>query len=68
MNAEFWTIRRMALLGAIIMVTYSFATNDHLACRGDRFMRSIGNLVGYAAAGAIVGAIIGRFLPAQNSH
>ena len=58
----------MALLGAIIMVTYGFATNDHLAFEGDRFMRSIGILAAYAAVGAIVGAIIGRFLPAQNSH
>jgi hypothetical protein len=61
---EFWTVRTMALLGALLFVAYGvFGARAELALGGDHASRAFGGLVAYAAIGAVVGAIMARFLP-----
>jgi hypothetical protein len=61
---EFWTIRTMALLGAVLFAAYGILElRTDWALGGDYAYRAVGGLVAYAAVGAIFGAVIARFLP-----
>ncbi len=57
---------RTAVLGAIIMVAYKAATRDQWVLGGDDTARLIGEFIGYALGGALLGAIVGWFLPSQS--
>ena len=48
----FWTVRTMALLGAILFVVFGILSGN-----------SVGGLVANAAVGAIIGGVVARFLP-----
>ena len=57
-------MRTMALLGAVLFVAYgAFGLRAEWALGGDYASRAVGGLVAYAAIGAIVGAVMARFLP-----
>jgi hypothetical protein len=63
---EFWTIRTMALLGAVLFAAYGvFGLQAELALGGDYASRAVGSLIGYAAVGAIFGAVMARLMPRQ---
>jgi hypothetical protein len=68
MKREFRPIGRTALLGAAIALVYGAATKDQWMVGSDDTVRLIGQLLGYAAGGALLGAIVGRFLPSQKSN
>ncbi len=62
--AGFWTIRTMALLGAVLFAAYHmFELRSEWTLGGDYASRAVGGFVAYAAIGAIFGAVIARFLP-----
>jgi hypothetical protein len=65
MNPEFWTIPRMALLGAAAMIAYEALTKADWNIGAPELF---GEFIAYAVVGAIVGAVIGRFLPSRNSN
>jgi hypothetical protein len=56
----FWTVRTMALLGAVLFAAYGAFG---LQLDGRNTARVVGGLVAYAAIGAILGAVMARFLP-----
>jgi hypothetical protein len=61
---EFWTIRTMALLGAVLFAAYHiFEQRSEWALGGAYASRAVGGLVAYAAIGSFFGAVIARFLP-----
>jgi hypothetical protein len=61
---EFWTIRTMALLGAVLFAAYGvFGLQADWALGGDHASRAVGSLVAYAAIGAIFAGVIALFLP-----
>jgi hypothetical protein len=67
LSPDFWTIRTMALLGAVLFAAYGvFGLRAEWALGGDYASRAVGSLVAYAAVGAIFGAVIARFLPARR--
>jgi hypothetical protein len=64
LGPEFWTARTMALLGAVLFAAYGiFGLQAEWALGGDYASRAVGSLVAYAAVGAILGAVMARFLP-----
>jgi hypothetical protein len=61
MAHDFWTVRTVALLGAVLFAAYGvFGLQAEWALGGAS--RAVGSLVVYAAVGAIFGAVIARFL------
>ncbi len=66
MTHRVWMTGRTAVLGAVIMVAYKAATRDQWVLGGDDTARLIGEFIGYALGGALLGAIVGWFLPSQS--
>lgn len=61
---DFWTVRTMALLGAVLFAAYGvFGLQAEWDLGGDYAARAVGGLIAYAATGGIFGAVMGRFLP-----
>ncbi len=59
-------IARTAVLGGAIMVVYKVLTRQQWALGGDDTARLVGEFLGYALGGAVLGAIVGFFLPSQS--
>ncbi len=66
MRSKFAMVGRTALLGAVIMVAYKALTREQWVLSGDNTPRLIGEFLGYALGGALLGAIVGWFLPSQS--
>jgi hypothetical protein len=62
-QGHFRKMRRAALVGAAIALVYGAATRGQWMVGGDSAARLAGQLIGYAAGGAFLGAIVGRLLP-----
>lgn len=67
MKQGFWTVRTMALIGAILFGAYGlFSVQEQWSLGGDYAARAIGHLVAYLVVGAIFGAVLAWFLPAEK--
>jgi hypothetical protein len=55
MGQGFWTVRTVALLGAVLFVTFGIFAGAN----------GVGGLIANAAIGAILGAVMAKFLPRQ---
>jgi hypothetical protein len=60
---DFWTVRTMAFLGAVLFAAYGVFGQPEWAIGGNYASRAVGGLIAYAATGGLVGAVMSRFLP-----
>jgi hypothetical protein len=66
MKRDFRTTVRLALIGAAIAFVYGAVTKDQWTIGGDDTARLVGQLLGYAVGGALLGAITSLLLPRQK--
>jgi hypothetical protein len=67
LGPEFWTVRTMALLGAVLFAAYgAFGLRAEWAFGRDYASRAVGSTIAYAAVGAIVGAVMASFLHSKR--
>jgi hypothetical protein len=67
MTGAFWTIRRVALLGAVLGAIYGCFDMAGTVVVGRNWATVLVRLSVDALLGALLGALIGRFLPANRS-